>query len=80
MDTESLNQLAERVTAAVLRDLGAGKREDTVPVLRGLRRLDALDGAEARLVRALALNEGIDAVDELAVVAGDCIASVSRHF
>ena len=68
VETESVHQLGEGVAAAVLRDLGAGDREQTATVLRRLCRLDALHRAELRLGRALALNEGVDAVDELAVV------------
>lgn len=68
VETESVHQLGEGIAAAVLRDLGAGDREQTATILRRLCGLDALHRAKLRLGRALALNEGVDAVDELAVV------------
>lgn len=68
MKTESFHQLGERITAAVVGNLRPGDREETASVLGGLCGLDTLYGAESWLGCALALNEGIDAVDKLAVV------------
>jgi hypothetical protein len=73
VETESRHQLAERITATVVGNLGAGNGKEPLAVLGSLGRLDALDRAETRLRGRMTLRKGVDAMYELAVV---CI---SRH-